>query len=155
MDFLLPKEMAAQAEQIGVTKIQMPIPKTLVLAILAGAFIALGAAFFTSVTTASEASFGFTRLLGGLAFSLGLILVIIGGAELFTGNNLIIMAWANKRVSTKQILLNWFWVYFGNMFGALFISLLVFFSKQYAFAGGKVGLHMLNIAKAKCELGFV
>ena len=155
VDSLLPPEMALQAELIGVSKVNMSVSKTLVLAMLAGAFISFGSVFFTAVTTGSTMSYGMTRLFGGFSFSLGLVLVIVGGAELFTGNNLIIMAWANKKISAFQIIRNWFLVYLGNMIGALFIAFLLFFSKQYSFASGAVGINMLNIAKAKCELGFV
>jgi formate/nitrite transporter len=155
VDSLLPPEMALQAELIGVSKANMSTSKTLVLAMLAGAFIAFGSVFFTTVTTASTASYGITRLFGGLSFSLGLVLVIVGGAELFTGNNLIVMAWANKKISTLQVIKNWFLVYLGNMLGALFIAFLMFFSRQYSFASGAVGINVLNIAKAKCELGFL
>ncbi|MBK8845891.1 MAG: formate transporter FocA [Bacteroidetes bacterium] len=155
IDSLLPSEMASQAESIGVVKAKMPLAKTLVLAVLAGAFIAFGSVFFTTVTAASTMSYGVTRLLGGLCFSLGLILVIIGGAELFTGNNLIIMAWANKKVSTMQLLRNWCLVYLGNFVGAFFIVVLMLFAKQYQAASGMVGINMLNIAKTKCELDFM
>jgi formate transporter len=155
IDSLLPSEMASQAESLGVAKAKMPLAKTLVLAILAGAFIAFGSVFFTTVTAASSMSYGVTRLLGGLSFSLGLILVIVGGAELFTGNNLIIMAWANKKVSTLQLLRNWFLVYLGNFIGAFFIVILMLFAKQYQAAAGMVGINMLNIAKIKCELDFM
>ena len=92
--------------------------------------------------------------MGGVAFSLGLILVIVGGAELFTGNNLIVMAWANKKVSTTHVLMNWVWVYIGNMIGSFFIVFLMFFSRQYLSGSGIVGINIMNIAKAKCELGF-
>jgi formate transporter len=155
VDSLLPPEMALQAELIGVSKVNMSLSKTLVLAMLAGAFIAFGSIFFTTVTAGSTMSYGITRLFGGFSFSLGLVLVIVGGAELFTGNNLIIMAWANKKISTSQIFKNWVLVYLGNMIGALFIVFLMFFSKQYSFASGTVGINVLNIAKTKCELGFV
>jgi formate/nitrite transporter len=154
MDSLLPPEMALQAEWVGVSKANMSVSKTLVLAMLAGAFIAFGSIFFTTVTAGSALSYGITRLIGGLSFSLGLVLVIVGGAELFTGNTLIIMAWANKKISTLQVIKNWVLVYIGNMTGALFIAILMFFSRQYSFASGTVGMNMLNIAKAKCELGF-
>ncbi len=154
IDSLLPPEMALQAELVGVAKVNMSAIKTLVLAILAGAFIAFGAIFSTTVTAGSTMSFGVTRLIGGLAFSLGLVLVIVGGAELFTGNNLIIMAWANKKVSTLQVIRNWILVYTGNMIGAAFIVVIMLFSRQYLFGSGAVGINMLNIAKAKCELGF-
>ena len=154
MDSLLPADMAIKAESIGVAKASMSISKTLVLGILAGAFIAFGSVFFTTATTASTMSYGATRLLGGLSFSLGLVLVIVGGAELFTGNNLIIMAWANKKVSTLQVLRNWSLVYFGNFVGALFIVALMQLTKQYQSASGMVGMNLLNIAKVKCELDF-
>jgi formate transporter len=154
IDSLLPSEMASKAESLGVAKAKMPLSKTVVLSVLAGAFIAFGSIFFTTVTTASTMSYGVTRLLGGLSFSLGLVLVIVGGAELFTGNNLIIMAWANKKVSTLQILKNWSIVFLGNFIGALFIVVLMLFSRQYLSASGMVGVNIVNIAKVKCELGF-
>src|SRR6266545_4730817 len=91
----------------------------LVLAILAGAFIALGALFFTMVVTRSTLGFGVSRLVGGVAFSLGLILVIVGGAELFTGNNSVAMAWASRRITSAELLRNWVLVYVGNALGAL------------------------------------
>lgn len=155
IDSLMPSEMALQSERIGIAKATMPKSKTLVLAILAGAFIAFGCVFFTIVTVGSSMSYGTTRLVGGLCFSLGLVLVIVGGAELFTGNNLIIMAWANKKISTIQVLKNWIFVYIGNLVGAIFIVVLILISKQYLFSNGAVGINMLNIAKHKCELGFV
>jgi formate/nitrite transporter len=154
IDSLMPSEMASQAESVGVAKTKMPVSKTLVLATLAGAFIALGAVFFTTVTTASSMSYGVTRLLGGISFSLGLVLVIVGGAELFTGNNLIIMAWANKKVNTVQVLKNWGLVYLGNSLGAMFIVFLLLMARQYLSASGMVGMNILNIAKVKCELQF-
>lgn len=154
VDFLLPPEMALQAETVGVNKARMSAVRTLVLAILAGAFIALGSVFFTTVTAGSTLPPGITRLVGGVAFSLGLILVIIGGAELFTGNNLIIMAWANKKVSTLAVLRNWLLVFTGNMVGALGVAVLLFFSRQYLFAQGAVGQNILNVARAKCQLQF-
>lgn len=154
MDSLLPDEMALKAESIGIAKVNMTFSKTLMLGILAGAFIAFGAVFYTTVTTASTMSFGLTRFLGGICFSLGLVLVIVGGAELFTGNNLIIMAWANKKVSTIKVLQNWALVYLGNFIGALFIVVLVQLSNQHSASSGMVGVNMLNIAKVKCELDF-
>jgi formate transporter len=154
IDPLLPAEMALKAELLGVAKVKMPVSKTVVLAMLAGAFISFGAILYTTVTAGSAMSFGITRLIGGLAFSLGLVLVIVGGAELFTGNNLIIMAWANKKVSSTQVLMNWVWVYLGNMIGAMFIVIIMLFSRQYLSGSGVVGINILNIARAKCEMGF-
>src|SRR5512140_1739906 len=133
IDALLPQEMASRAEYLGVRKAEMPFLKTFMLSVLAGAFIALGAIFATTVsaggmavTTASGDTafntglpFGVTRLLAGLVFSLGLILVVVGGAELFTGNNLIVMAWASRKVTTRDLLRNWIIVYIGNFAGAI------------------------------------
>ena len=154
LDSLMPSEIALQAEQVGVSKVNMAVEKKITLAILAGAFIALGGIFFTTITAGSTLPYGITRLAGGIGFSLGLILIVVGGAELFTGNNLIIMAWANGKVSTKQVVTNWLWVYVGNIIGSVFMVMLMIFSRQYLFGSGAVGLNMLNIAKAKCELAF-
>jgi formate/nitrite transporter len=122
---------------------------------LAGAFIGLGAAFATTVGSgATDMPYGVTRLLVGLAFSLGLILVVIAGAELFTGNNLIVMAWASRRVTTLLLLRNWAIVYLGNFVGAFGTAVLVWLGKQYTFGGGSVGATALTIAAAKVNLGF-
>src|SRR5262245_26263333 len=104
LDAFIPPEMATKAEAIGVKKATMGWRITLALSVLAGAFIALGAIFATTVTAgaAGQLPFGVTRLLGGLVFCLGLILVVVAGAELFTGNNLIVMAWADGHISLKQ-----------------------------------------------------
>jgi formate/nitrite transporter len=93
-------------------------------------------------------------LLVGLAFTLGLILVVVAGAELFTGNNLIVMAWASRRISSRRLLANWGLVYVGNFVGALATAILVFLSKQYTFGGGEVGVTALSVASAKTSLGF-
>ncbi|MGA9533236.1 MAG: formate transporter FocA [Anaerolineales bacterium] len=157
IDALLPPEMARKAENIGVQKAESPASSMFTLAILAGAFIALGAMFATIVATGTAGSiaFGVSRLLVGLAFCLGLILVVVGGAELFTGNNLIVMAWASRRVTTKGLLRSWAIVYTGNLVGALGTVLLVFLTRQYTAAGGSVGTTALSIADAKVSLGFL
>lgn len=155
-DAFIPPEMAAKAESIGVNKAVLGWKSLFLLSILAGAFISLGAIFATTVTAgAAGLPFGVAKLLGGLAFCVGLILVIVAGAELFTGNNLIVMAWAGGKVTTGQLLRNWGIVYIGNFAGALATVALMFFTRQYAFAGGIIGLNALNIADAKCGLGFV
>ncbi|HJN10860.1 MAG TPA: formate transporter FocA [Pirellulaceae bacterium] len=157
IDSLLPPEMADKAEQVGVKKANMNAMTMFALAFLAGAFIALGAVFATTVTSggSGQLPFGVTKLLGGLAFSLGLILVIVGGAELFTGNNLIVMAWVSGKVSTGKVLRNWIIVYLGNFAGAIATAIVVFLSGQYRFAGGAIGETALNIAAAKVSLSFV
>jgi formate transporter len=157
MDALLPAEIAAKAEEIGVRKAGMDAWRMFVLAVLAGAFIALGAVFATTVAagTSGAMPFGIARLLIGVSFSLGLILVIVGGAELFTGNNLIVMAWANRKVDTGQLFRNWAIVYLGNFVGALATAILVFQSGQYLFGNSAVGNVALTTAHAKVSLGFV
>lgn len=155
-DALLPAEMAARAEQLGVKKATLDTARLFVLAVLAGAFIALGALFSTTVAAgAAEAMpYGVVRLLAGLVFSLGLILVVVGGAELFTGNNLIVMAWAGRKVSTALLLRNWVSVYLGNFVGALATAVLVYLGGQYTFGNGAVGAAALATAHAKVALGF-
>ncbi|MCZ7539387.1 MAG: formate/nitrite family transporter [Anaerolineae bacterium] len=156
IDALVPTEMAYRAEYVGAAKAEMPALSMFTLAVLAGAFISLGAVFATTVTAGDGLPYGVGRLLSGLTFCLGLILVVVAGAELFTGNNLIVMAWAAGRVSTRALLRNWIIVYLGNLVGALGTVALVFWSGQYRFgpAGGEVGRTALKIAAAKCDLGF-
>jgi formate transporter FocA len=156
-DALLPAEMATRAEAIGVAKAGMNAVSTVALAILAGAFIGLGAVFATTVASGAAGVLppGVTRLLSGLVFSLGLILVVVGGAELFTGNNLIVMAWASRKLSHTALLRNWALVYTGNFIGAIGTVLLVFFSRQYTFDGGAIGAAALATATHKVGLGFM
>lgn len=155
-DALMPVAMAHKAEDAGVKKAGLDVARMFALAVLAGAFIALGAVFATTVTTGgSELPFGVTKLLGGLVFSLGLILVVVAGAELFTGNNLIVMAWAGGKVSTRRLLRNWIVVYAGNFVGSIVTAYMMFLSMQYTFGSGTIGLNALNIANAKTGLEFV
>jgi formate transporter len=156
LDALPPREMARRAEDVGAAKARLPFAETFALGVLAGAFIAMGAIFATTVTAGGAAMpYGVSRLLGGLAFTLGLILVVVAGAELFTGNNLIVMAWASRRVSTVRLLRNWAIVYAGNFVGAIATAGILFLAKQYTFGKGVVGEQALSIAAAKTNLGFV
>jgi len=168
IDALLPPEMALRAEQVGIAKSRMGIYTVFALGVLAGIFIALGAIFATTVTAPTltpdpvsgvpavvTLPFGVAKLLGGLVFCLGLVLVILAGAELFTGNNLIVMAWANRRVSTTSLLRNWVIVYVGNFAGAILTTLVMMLSGQFMFGHGAVGLNALNIAQAKVGYGFI
>jgi len=168
-DALLPQEMATRAEYLGVRKSEMPFLKMFMLSVLAGAFIALGAIFATTVgagsmavtlpdgTTAFTTSlpYGVTRLLSGFVFSLGLILVVVGGAELFTGNNLIVMAWASGKIRGLSVLRNWMIVYLGNFVGSIGTAMLMFFTRQYTFGSNAIGIAALKTAIAKCELTFI
>lgn len=169
IDALLPAEMATRAEYLGVRKAEMPAFTMFMLALLAGAFISLGAIFSTTVAAGGMSitdldgaavystglPFGVTRLLTGFVFCLGLILVVVGGAELFTGNNLIVMAWASGKVTGRALLRNWAIVYAGNFVGAIATAWVMFLSKQYSFGSDAVGITALRIAAGKCDLGFV
>lgn len=168
-DAILPPGMAHKAEDIGVKKANLDPINMFALAILAGAFIGIGAIFATtvaaggmSVTDAAGAAafktglpYGITRLLVGLVFSVGLILVVVGGAELFTGNTLITMAFASKKVTLAQLLRNWTIVYIGNFVGSVLTALIVFLGKQYTFGSGAIGLAALNIANSKVDFTFI
>lgn len=152
---LLPSEMAERAEGLGAKKAELPFLKMFTLAVLAGAFISLGSIFATIIySSATELPYGLLRLVMGLVFCLGLILVVVGGAELFTGNNLIIMAWASRKVSTKALLRNWVIVYFGNFVGSVGTALLTIVAKQYTFGGNAVGEAAIKIAVSKLSYGF-
>ena len=151
IDAYTPKEMAARVAKAGVGKAQLDTLSMFMLAALAGAFIALGAVLYTFVVHNSSLSLGLTQLIGGLAFCLGLILVIVAGAELFTGNNLIVMACVSGDVSLMQLLRNWGIVYVGNFVGALIMVGLIYFSNHWSFAD--VGVKALLIANHKVNLG--
>jgi formate transporter len=156
LDALPPPDVARKAEDVGVAKARMDDLDVFVLAVLAGAFIALGAIFATTVSAGGgDVPYGVLRLLAGVTFSLGLMLVVVAGAELFTGNNLIVMAWASRRVSTVRLLRNWTIVRIGNFVGAFATAAIVYVSKQYTFGDGAVGQTALSIASAKTSLGFV
>jgi formate/nitrite transporter len=155
-DALLPAEIARKAEEVGVKKAHMDLVTMFWLAVLAGAFIAMGAMFATTAATgASALPWGVGRLLAGLVFSLGLILVVVAGAELFTGNNLIVMAVMARRIHPMLLVRNWVVVYIGNFAGALGTALLVYWSGQYTFANGAVGLTALATGAHKTSLALV
>ncbi|MDI7275607.1 MAG: formate/nitrite family transporter [Anaerolineae bacterium] len=147
--------MATKAEDVGVAKANLDTLTMLGLAVLAGAFIGLGAIFMTTVTTgAAGLPFGVGKLLGGLVFCLGLILVVVAGAELFTGNNLIVMAFMSGKVSFARLMRNWAIVYLGNLIGSVATAVVMFLSQQYRAGAGLVGVNALTIANSKCSLGF-
>ncbi len=154
IDAWLPPEIAEKAEGAGVKKVSLDFWSMFGLAVLAGAFIALGGELFTLVTTDSGLSFGMNKLIGGVAFCLGLILVVVAGAELFTGNNLIVMAWVSGKVTLGQLMRNWLVVYFGNLAGSLVTVVLMYLTRQWTFSSYHVGVTALNIANAKVNLAF-
>jgi formate/nitrite transporter len=146
-----PAEIKEAVEKVVVKKTRLPFLASFMLAMVAGGSVGLGALYYTIVASDETMSFAAVRLLGGLTFSLGLVLVIVGGAELFTGNNLIVMAWASGKVSTREMLRNWVIVYFGNLIGSLGLVVLVFFSHHLDMNGGRIGLSILNTAVAKIQ----
>jgi formate/nitrite transporter len=147
-----PREIARAVERLGVAKAQTDTVTLVVLAVLAGAFISLGALFFVVVVTGSSLGFGVTRLLGGLSFCLGLVLVVVAGAELFTGNNLLAMAWASRLIGTRAVLRNWLLAYFGNVIGCVGTVLFVVWADVASLGGGAVGETAIQIARAKAGL---
>ncbi len=153
LDVVPPARIAFLVEEVGLKKVKLPLVPTLTLGILAGVFIAFGGMLYTLTVTGSDLGFGPTRLLGGLAFSLGLVLVVIGGAELFTGNSLIVMAWADRRVSTAALLRNWALVYLGNLIGAFGAVVLVHLSGTLDIGTGAVAATAETIAHAKISIG--
>jgi len=146
-----PAEIKEAVEKVGVKKARLPLLASFMLAMVAGGSVGFGALYYTIVASDQGMSFAAVRLLGGLTFSLGLALVIVGGAELFTGNNLIVMAWASGKVSTREMLRNWVIVYFGNFVGSLGLVFLVFFSHHLDMNGGRIGLSILNTSIAKIQ----
>lgn len=150
-----PAQIAALVESSGVEKARMPVVQTLTLGVLAGAFIAFGAMYFTLVMTGSGLGLGPGRMLGGLAFSLGLVLVVIAGAELFTGNNLIVMAWSSGHISCTRVFRNWGLVFAANFAGAVGCAFMMHWSGALNMGGGAVAETARNIAIGKVNLTFI
>ncbi len=153
-DAYAPPDVARKTEAAGVTKCARDAMSTVILGLLAGVFIGFGAMFCTLVTTGNNLGFGITKLVGGLAFCLGLILVVVAGAELFTGNTLIVMSWISGRTSLARLLRNWGLVYFANLAGALSLVAFMFYTNQWSFNNNGVGANALAIANAKVNLSF-
>ncbi len=147
--------LACAAEETGARKAALPASALLALGGLAGAFIALGCWFSLSVMTGAAGAlpYGVTRLLGGLSFSLGLVLVVGTGAELFTGNVLLVMAWTRRRITSGQVLRCWGWVLLGNLAGALATAALLLVARAHEAGGGQVGATALAAAAGKARLG--
>jgi formate transporter len=151
-DAYAPAQIAQRVESVGVTKARLPTLPLLMLGVLAGAFIGLGAMLFALVKSDATLGFATGALLGGLVFSLGLLLVVVAGAELFTGNNLLAMAWADGRITSRELLRNWVLVCAANFVGAAGLALLVFASGHAGLNGGAIGQTVVKIALAKQEL---
>lgn len=153
-DAFSPPEIAERIERVGVAKARLPLLPLFMLGVLAGAFIGLGAMFFTLVVSDASLSFAVGRVLGGVVFSLGLLLVVVAGAELFTGNNLLAMAWADGRITTRDVLRNWGVVCIANFIGAAGLAVLVNLSGHTTMNNGAVGAQYIKIAAAKCTIPF-
>jgi len=155
MSFKKPAEIAEQLIGTGIKKTALPFGKVFVLAIIAGVFIALGAELSTIVSyDLGGFSFGFARFMAGSVFSLGLVLVVVAGAELFTGNCLVIIPYLEKKVSIKQLLKCWGIVYIGNFIGSLLFVFLIFYSGIYGFNNSAIATYAVEIAARKVNLDF-
>ena len=151
-DAYSPREIAQKVESVGVTKARLPALQLWMLGMLAGVFIGLGGVFYSVVKADVVLSFATSQVLGGVVFSLGLLLVSVAGAELFTGNNLLVMAWASGQISSREVLRNWVLVCLANLTGAVGLALLVFLSGQTELNGGGVGRAVVKIALTKHDL---
>jgi formate transporter len=154
-DCYSPKEIAERVENVGVTKANLPLLSQAALGVLAGGFIGLGAMFSTLVLSDTSLSFAIMRVLSGVAFSLGLILVVVAGAELFTGNNLLVMATVAGRIPASKFLQNLLVIYAANFVGAVGLAGLVALSGHPQMGGSALGQTALSIAAAKCALPFL
>jgi len=155
VDAYKPNEIAARIEQVSISKSTLDPFRVFALALLAGAFIAFAAVLYIMTIHDSTLSVGFTRLIGGLVFCLGLVLVIVAGAELFTGNNLLVMAFVDNKISFKQLMTNWFIVFIGNLCGSLGVVLFIYLSEHWLINGGAVGAKTVLIANSKVNLSFM
>ena len=155
--FLSPLEVSKAISSIGEKKARESIFEMFIFGILAGIYIAFGANVATSVLSGGTLDAGLARFLAGSVFSLGLMLVLILGSELFTGNILMTIGFIYQKYSFVRVLRNWLVVYFGNLLGAVIIAWLVF-SSGLLFRQGNVtsiGASALSIAEGKMQLGFV
>jgi len=155
-NLLLPAAMAKVAEDAGIYKATKHPFTTFFLAINAGIFISIAFVFYITATTGTAAMpYGIAKLIGGICFSLGLMLVVVCGADLFTSTVLIVVAKASGRISWGQLARNWINVYIGNLVGALFFVALMWFAGQYMVANGAWGLNVLQTADHKMHHTFV
>jgi formate transporter len=151
-DAYSPKEIALRVQNAGVAKARLPALQTIMLGMLAGAFIGMGALYCTLVMSDATLGFAAARVAGGVCFSLGLLLVAVAGAELFTGNNLLAMAWAGRHIGTGELLRNWCIVALANLLGATALAAMVFLSGHWQMNDGAVGETYLRIARDKAAL---
>ncbi|MGB2079039.1 MAG: formate transporter FocA [Vibrio sp.] len=153
---LPPVETVKAAAEIGAYKVNKPFYKTFLLAMTAGLHIGIAFIFYTTVTTGtSDVAPGLAHFVGGLAFSLGLILVVVTGSELFTSSTLVVVARATGKVTWGQLAKNWIHVYFGNFAGCLLLVGIMLVAQQYTNDGGLVGINAMQIAQHKMHHSFM
>lgn len=156
LDAFDPYEMARKAETMMVAKVQKPFSKVFIASTYGGFFIGLAFVFFTLVTTGSSTMpYGMAKLIGGICFSMGLMLVVVCGADLFTSTTLTFIAKESKKITWLQLFKNWSFVYFGNFIGALFLVFLVYMSGHPWDAGGQIALNYMNIVEHKLHHTFI
>jgi len=151
LDAHKPAEIARLIRQAGIAKANMPLLQLITLSMLGGAFISFGALFYTQTTAGFDELNGALKLIGGISFSLGLILVVVGGAELFTGNTMIVMAYVDRKISRAALIRNWIIVFIGNLIGCAVTLALVYGS---GLLEGSMASRAISIAEAKSSLGF-
>lgn len=154
IDAYSPPQIASRIDKVATAKARLSFAQTFILGILAGVYIGIGAQFATLVTCDSTLHYGLTSLIAGIVFSLGLMLVVIGGAELFTGNCLIIMGYVGKRITTRELLNNWIISFLGNLVGSLTMVCWMYKTHQWEFFHNMVGAKALLIAHTKVNLTF-
>lgn len=154
-DVYSPKEIIRKVQEIGVTKARLPFLSMAMLGLLAGAFIGFGAMYYVLITSDPTLGFAAGRVLGGVAFSVGLLLVVIAGAELFTGNNLLVMAWVDRKITARELIRNWIILCVTNYIGAFGLALLVYWSGHANMNNGLIAAHYVKIAAAKTSLPFL
>jgi formate transporter len=154
IDPYAPPQIAARVDKVATLTAQLSTAKTFILGILAGVYLAMGAQFATVVISDSSLHYGLTSLIAGIVFSMVLMLVVVGGAELFTGKNLIIMGYIGGRITTGAMLSNWIIVYIGNLIGGLMMVFWMYNTHQWEFLNDMVGAKALLIANGKVNLPF-
>lgn len=152
-----PNEIAVALRESGRKKTQLSLDRMFILGILAGVYIGFGAQLATTVSMdlAPIVGVGLSNLISGGAFSVGLMLVVLGGAELFTGNNLIWLSFLSRRSKATAVFRNWATVFLGNFVGSMLLAILIFVGGFYTIGGNALGIRALTIANGKVNIGFI
>ncbi len=146
-----PKEIIEANMNGAVNKANLPLARMIVLGLMAGMFIALGGAI-SNTAVHDIANVGLARTLAGVIFPVGLLMIILVGGELFTGNCLMIMATMNKRIKVSGLIRNLVIVYFSNLIGSLIIDVLIFYSGNLDYTGGALGAYTIKVALGKVNI---